>query len=97
MCRVFFFYLYKDIQGEEDILEGVGMKDKLTIKSELILQVPTSKWNSRSIYAHFGLFGNGGGTLQQPCTMSILWNVCDFVEKCPKKLLEKIFFYVVET
>ena len=42
------------------------------------------------------LFGNGG-TLQQPCTMSILRNVCDFVEKCPKKLLEKIFFYVVET
>ena len=23
--------------------------------------------------------------------------VCDFVEKCPKKLLEKIFFYVVES
>ena len=29
--------------------------------------------------------------------MLILWNVCDFVEKCPKKLLEKIFFYVVES
>ena len=56
MCRVFFFYLYKDIQGEEDILEGVGMKDKLTIKSELILQVPTSKWNSRSHLCTFRTF-----------------------------------------
>ena len=56
MCRVFFFYLYKDIQGEEDILEGVGMKDKLTIKSELILQVPTSKWNSRSHLCTFWTF-----------------------------------------